>query len=70
MTDFSKIKTKGLPINEMSNAELKEHLDNHQEQFANALAIIEYLEKTQYTKVWHEQVGYLMKNYTITKKNK
>lgn len=70
MIDFSKIETKESPINKMSNAELKEHFNNHQEQFANALAIIEYLEKTQYTKVWHEQVAYLMKNYTITNKSK
>lgn len=68
MTDFSKIKTKESPLNTMSDVELKKHFNNHQEQFANALDIIEYLEKTKYTKVWHEQVGYLMKNYIINKK--
>lgn len=68
MKDLSKIETKESPLNTMTDAELKEHFDNHQEQFANALAIIEYLEKTQYTKIWHEQVCYLMKNYIINKK--
>lgn len=57
-------------ISTMTDAERKEFLDNHQEQFANALSIIEYLEKTQYTKVWYEQVDYLMENFTITNKNK
>lgn len=70
MTDFSKIKTKQSPINAMNDAELKEHFDNHQEQLANALLIIDYLDKTQFTKVWHERADYLMKNFTLTNKNK
>lgn len=70
MTDFSKIKTKDSPLNTMNDAELKEHFDNHQDQFANALDIINYMERAIHTKVWHEQVSYLMKNYTIINKNK
>jgi hypothetical protein len=68
MKDLSKIETKILPISTMSDDELKEHFDNFQEQFANALEILKYLEETRYTKVWHEQVDYLMKNFTIKKK--
>ena len=52
----------------MSDDELKEHFDNFQEQFANALEILNYLEETRYTKVWHEQVDYLIKNFTIKSK--
>ena len=70
MTDFSKIETKQSPINTMTDAELKEHFDNHQEQLANALLIIDFLDKTQFTKVWHERADYLMKNFTLTTKNK
>ena len=70
MTDFSKIETKQSPINTMTDAELNEHFDNYQEQLANALLIIDYLDKTQFTKVWHERADYLMKNFTITNKNK
>jgi hypothetical protein len=70
MTDFSKIETKQSPINTMTDAELKEHFDNHEEQLANALLIIDYLDITQSTKVWHERADYLMKNFTITNKNK
>lgn len=70
MTDFSKIETTQSPINTMTDAELKEHFDNHQEQLANALLIIDYLDKTQFTKVWHERVDYLIKKFTITNKNK
>jgi len=70
MKDLSKIETKLSPISTMSDDELKEHFDNFQEQFANALEIINYIEKTQYTKVWHEQIGELMKKYKITNKNK
>ena len=66
MKDLSKIETKILPISTMSDDELKEHFDNFQEQFANALEILNYLEETRYTKVWHEQVDYLIKNFTIT----
>ena len=66
--DLSKIETKLLPISTMSDDELKEHFDNFQEQFANGLEIINYIENTRYTKVWHEQVDYLMKNFTIKKK--
>ena len=54
----------------MTDAELKEHFDNHQEQLANSLLIIDYLDKTQFTKVWHERADYLMKNFTLTNKNK
>ena len=68
MTDFSKIETKESPLNTMSDVELKKHFNNHQEQFANALDIINYMEKAVYTKVWVEQIDYLMKNYIINKK--
>ena len=68
MKDLSKIETKILPISTMSDDELNEHFDNFQEQFANGLEIINYIENTRYTKVWHEQVDYLMKNFTIKKK--
>jgi hypothetical protein len=70
MIDFSKIETKPSPINAMTDSELKEHFDNHQEQLANWLEVIEYLEKAQHTKVWHEKVGDLMKKYKLTNKNK
>ena len=68
MKDLSKIETKILPISTMSDDQLKEHFDNFQEQFANALEILNYLEETRYTKVWHEQVDYLIKNFTIKSK--
>ena len=68
MKDLSKIETKILPISTMSDDDLNEHFDNFQEQFANGLEIINYIENTRYTKVWHEQVDYLMKNFTIKKK--
>lgn len=70
MTDFSKIETKPSPINTMTDAELNEHFDNLQEQLANWLDVIQYLEKAQHTKVWHEQVSDLMKKYKLTNKNK
>ena len=68
MKDLSKIETKESPLNTMTDSELKQHFDNHQEQFANALDIINYMERAIHTKVWHEQVSYLMKNYIINKK--
>jgi len=68
MIDFSKIETKESPLNTMTDAELKQHFDNHQEQFTNALDIINYMERAIHTKVWHEQIDYLMKNYIINKK--
>jgi UDP-N-acetylglucosamine transferase subunit ALG13 len=70
MIDWTKIETTPSPINTMTDDELKEHFDNHQEQLANWLEVIEYLEKAQYTKVWHEQVCDLMKKYTLTSKKK
>jgi hypothetical protein len=70
MTDYSKIETTQSSINTMTDAELKEHFDNHEEQLANALLIIDYLDITQFTKVWHERADYLMKNFTITNKKK
>ena len=70
MIDWSKIETKPSPINTMTDDELKEHFDNIQEQFANWLEVIEYFEKAQHTKVWHEQIGDLMKKYKLTNKNK
>jgi UDP-N-acetylglucosamine transferase subunit ALG13 len=70
MTDFSKIETTPSPINTMTDAELNEHFDNHQEQLAYWLEVIEYLRIAQHTKVWHEQIGDLMKKYKLTNKNK
>jgi UDP-N-acetylglucosamine transferase subunit ALG13 len=70
MIDWTKIKTKQSPINTMTDAELKEHFDNHQEQLANWLEVIEYIRISQQTKVWHEQIGDLMKKYKLTNKNK
>lgn len=70
MIDWKKIETKPSPINTMTDDELKEHFDNHQEQVSNWLEVIEYLRVAQHTKVWHEQVGDLMKKFTITNKNK
>ena len=70
MTDFSKIKTTQSPINTMTDAELNEHFDNHQEQFTIWLEVIDYLKLAQHTKIWHEQVEDLMKRYKITNKNK
>jgi hypothetical protein len=68
MTDFSKIKTTPSPINTMSEAELKEHFDNHQEQLVNWLEVTDYLKIAQHTKAWHEQLGYLMKKYKLLNK--
>ena len=70
MTDFSKIETTQSPINTMTDGELNEHFDNHQEQLANWLDVIEYLRIAQHTKVWHEQIGDLMKKYNLTNKKK
>jgi UDP-N-acetylglucosamine transferase subunit ALG13 len=70
MTDFSKIETKPSTINTMTAAEIKEYFDNHQEQVANWLEVIGYLEKAQHTKLWHEQIGDLMQKYKLTNKNK
>lgn len=70
MTDFSKIETTQSPINTMTDAELKEHFDNHQEQLANWLEVIDYIRIAQHTKAWHEQIGELMKKYKLTNKNK
>ena len=42
--------------------------EQHKEQVANWLEVIEYLKTAQYTKVWHEQVDELMKRFTIAKK--
>jgi UDP-N-acetylglucosamine transferase subunit ALG13 len=70
MTNFSKIETTQSLINTMTDDELKEHFDNHQEQLANWLDVIEYLRIAQHTKVWHEQIGDLMKKYKLTNKNK
>ncbi len=70
MIDWSKIETKPSPINTMTDAELKEHFDNNQEQLAFWLEVIDYIKVAQHTKVWHEQVDYLMKKYTLTNKNK
>jgi hypothetical protein len=68
--DWTKIKLKPSPINTMTDAELNEHFDNYQEQLANWLEVIEYLKTAQHTKVWHEQIGDLMKKYKLTNKNK
>ena len=68
MIDFSKIETKESPLNTMTDAEIKKHFENYQEQFVNALDIINYMERAIHTKVWHEQVSYLMNNYTIINK--
>ena len=65
MTDFSKIETKPSTINTMTAAEIKEYFDNHQEQVANWLEVIGYLEKAQHTKLWHEQIGDLMQKYKL-----
>jgi UDP-N-acetylglucosamine transferase subunit ALG13 len=54
----------------MTDAEFKEHFDNHQEQLANWLEVIEYLRTSQNTKIWHEQFGDLMKKYKRPNKNK
>ena len=54
----------------MTENESKEHLDNIKEQFANWMEVVEYFEKAQYTRVWHEQIGDLMQNFTIVKKTK
>ena len=70
MIDWSKIETKPSFIHSMTDDELKEYYDNHQEQFANWLDVIQYFEKAKYTKDWHEQVGDLMKKYKLTNKNK
>jgi UDP-N-acetylglucosamine transferase subunit ALG13 len=70
MIDWSKIETKPSFIHSMTDDELKEYYDNHQEQIANWLEVIKYIETAQHTKVWHEQVGDLMKMFTITNKNK
>ena len=70
MIDWTKIKTKLSPINTMTDDELKDHFNKHQEQVANWLEVIKYLETAQHTKIWHEQVGDLMKMFTITNKNK
>ena len=70
MTDFSKIETTPSPINTMTDAELNEHFNKHKEQLACWLEVLEYLEKAQHTKVWHEQIGDLMKKYKLTNKNK
>lgn len=65
MIDWTKIETKPSPINTMTDAEFKEHFDNHQEQLANWLEVIAYLKIAQHTKVWHEQLGDLMKRFKL-----
>jgi hypothetical protein len=70
MKDLSKIETRISSISTMTDDERKEFFDNHIVQLSNALEIINYLEKTKYTKVWHEQADYLMKNFIIINKNK
>ena len=70
MIDWTKIETTPSPINTMIDDELKEHFDKYQEQLANWLEVIEYLKTAKHTKVWHEQVGDLMKKYKLTTKNK
>lgn len=70
MIDWTKIETKPSPINTMTDAEFKEHFDNHQEQLANWLEVIAYLKIAQHTKVWHEQLGDLMKRFKLIAKNK
>jgi len=70
MIDWSKIKTKPSPINTMTDAERNEWFDSHKEQLANWLDVIEYLKTEQHKKVWHEQIGDLMKKYKITNQNK
>lgn len=68
MEDLSKIETRISPISTMTDSERTEFFANHIEQVSNCLLIIDYLERTKYTKVWHEQVDYLMKNFTIKNK--
>jgi hypothetical protein len=58
------------PISIMSDTERKAYFENHKTQVANALEIMDYLERTKYTKVWHEQLDYIMNNFLITNKNK
>lgn len=67
MIDWTKIETKPSPLNTMTDAELNEWFNNHQEQLANWLEVIEYLRTAQHTKIWHEQIGDLMKKYKLTK---
>jgi len=55
-------------ISTMTDEERHIFLEQHKEQVANWLEVIEYLKTTQYTKVWHEQVDELMKRFTIAKK--
>lgn len=70
MIEWSKIETKPSPINTMTDAELKKHFDNYKEQLAFWLEVIDYLKVAQHTKFWHEQIGDLMKKYTLINKNK
>jgi hypothetical protein len=52
----------------MTDSERHIFLEQHKEQVANWLEVIEYLKTAQYTKAWHEQVDELMKRFTIAKK--
>lgn len=60
--------TTDLMVNNLSSKELKKHYKQGGEQLANWLEVMKYLEKAQYTKVWHEQVADLMKKFHITSK--
>ena len=55
-------------ISTMTDSERHIFLEQHKEQVANWLEVIEYLKTAQHTKAWHEQVDELMKKFTITKK--
>jgi hypothetical protein len=63
-----KIEIKYSRLIEMNDEERIKFFENHSEQVANALKIVNYLAETKNTKVWYEQVGYLMENFTIKNK--
>lgn len=55
-------------ISTMTDDERHIFIEQHKEQVANWLEVIEYLKTAQYTKAWHEQLNDLMKRFTIAKK--